>query len=167
MFRKMRRYTQEIPQNEILEILEKATSGTLAVLGDNGYPYAVPLSYVYANEKLYFHCAKDGHKIDAIRNCDKASFCVIYEDNIVPEEFTTYFKSVIAFGKIRILEDKTEIRAAIENLSDKYSNMGNELRNKEIESSLSSLCMLEFNIEHITGKEAKELKAARKQKAGQ
>ena len=117
---------------------------------------------MYANEKLYFHCAKDGHKIDAIKNCKKASFCVIYEDNIVPEEFTTYFKSIIAFGKVRILEDKTEIRAAIETLSDKYSDMGNELRNKEIESSMSSLCMLEFKIEHVTGKEAKELKAARK-----
>ncbi len=162
MFRKMRRYTQELPVSEALDILKNSTSGTLALLGDEGYPYAVPLSYVYADEKLYFHCAKEGHKIDAIKNCGKASFCVIDEDNIVAEEFTTYFKSVIAFGKIRILENADEIRTAIEILSDKYCPVGEDLRNKEIESSLSRLCMLEFEIEHLTGKEAKELKAMRK-----
>ena len=162
MFRKMRRYTQELPESEALDILKNSTSGTLALLGDEGYPYAVPLSYVYADQKLYFHCAKEGHKIDAIKNCSKASFCVIDEDNIVAAEFTTYFKSVIAFGKIKIIENADEIRTAIEILSDKYCPVGEELRNKEIESSISRLCMLEFEIEHLTGKEAKELKAMRK-----
>lgn len=162
MFRKMRRYTQQLPDNEALEILRNSSAGTLAVLGDEGYPYAVPLSYVYAEGKIYFHCAKEGHKIDAIKSCEKASFCVIAEDNVVAEEFTTYFKSVIAFGRIRILEEAGEIRSAIEILSDKYSPVGEELRNKEIESSLSRLCMLEFTIEHLTGKEAKELRAKRK-----
>ena len=162
MFRKMRRYTQELPENEAAEILEKGSAGTLALLGDGGYPYAVPLSYVYADGKLYFHCAKEGHKIDAIKSCEKASFCVIAEDNVVAEEFTTYFKSVIAFGKIRVLENADEIRNAIEILSDKYCPVDVSLRDKEIESSLSRLGMLEFEIEHLTGKEAKELKSMRK-----
>lgn len=162
MFRKMRRYTQQLPNEEALEILEKGTSGTLAVLGDEGYPYAVPISYVYADGKLYFHCAKEGHKLDAVRSCNKASFCVIAEDNVVEEEFTTYFKSVIAFGKIKILEDAGEIRSAIEILSDKYCHVGVDARNKEIEGSISRLCMLELTIEHLTGKEAKELRAKRK-----
>ena len=162
MFRKMRRYTQQLPDNEAVEILEKGSSGTLAVLGDEGYPYAVPISYVYADGKLYFHCAKEGHKLDAIRSCDKASFCVIAEDNVVEEEFTTYFKSVIAFGKIRILENAAEIRSAIEILSDKYCHVGIAARNKEIDGAMNRLCMLEFTIEHLTGKEAKEIRAKRK-----
>ena len=162
MFRKMRRYTQQLPENEALEILGKGSSGTLALLGDEGYPYAVPLSYVYTDGKLYFHCAKEGHKIDAIKNCSKASFCVIAEDNVMEEEFTTYFKSVIAFGKIRILEDMSEIRSAIEILSDKYCPVDVSLRDKEIEGAVSRLGMLEFIIEHLTGKEAKELRAKRK-----
>ena len=162
MFRKMRRYTQQLPDNEAVEILEKGSSGTLAVLGDEGYPYAVPISYVYADGKLYFHCAKEGHKLDAIRSCDKASFCVIAEDNVVEGEFTTYFKSVIAFGKIRILENAAEIRSAIEILSDKYCRVGVDARNKEIDGAMNRLCMLEFTIEHLTGKEAKELRAKRK-----
>ena len=162
MFRKMRRYTQALPESEALEILKKSSSGTLALLGDEGYPYAVPLSYVYAGGRLYFHCAKEGHKIDAIKNCSKASFCVVAEDNVVAEEFTTYFKSVIAFGRIRIIEEASEIRRFIEILSDKYCPVGEELRNKEIDGAMSRLCMLEFSIEHLTGKEAKELRAMRK-----
>lgn len=162
MFRKMRRYTQQLPENEAVGILEKGSAGTLAVLGDEGYPYAVPLSYVYADGKLYIHCAKEGHKIDAIRNCDKASFCVIAEDNVVAEEFTTYFKSVIAFGRVRIVEDAGEMRRFIEILSDKYCPVDVSLRDKEIDGAMSRLGMLEFTIEHLTGKEAKELRAMRK-----
>ena len=79
-FRSMRRKRQQLSEKENISILQKATAGTLALLGDNGYPYAVPISYVYADGKLYFHSALSGHKIDAIRNCDKASFCVIAQD---------------------------------------------------------------------------------------
>ena len=78
------------------------TSGVLALAGDNGYPYALPISYVYSDGKIYFHSAKSGHKIDAVKRCEKASFCVIAEDNIIPEEYTTYYKSVIVFGKLKI-----------------------------------------------------------------
>ncbi|MCI8667705.1 MAG: 5-nitroimidazole antibiotic resistance protein, partial [Dorea sp.] len=110
MFREMRRKKQILSNQENVELLEKETSGVLALLGDDEYPYAVPISYVYNNSKIYFHSAKEGHKIDAIRKCSKASFCVIAQDEIFPEKYTTHFKSVIAFGKIRILEDENEIR---------------------------------------------------------
>ncbi|MDE7018067.1 MAG: pyridoxamine 5'-phosphate oxidase family protein [Lachnospiraceae bacterium] len=120
MFREMRRKKQILSNKENIELLEKGTSGVLALLGDNEYPYAVPISYVYDNSKIYFHGAKVGHKIDAIRKCSKASFCVIAQDEIIPEKYTTYFKSVIVFGKIRILEDENEIREAIERLAMKY-----------------------------------------------
>ena len=160
MFREMRRKRQQLPNNECIEILEKNTSGTLAVSGDDGYPYAVPLSYVYADGKIYFHCAKTGHKLDAIRRNPKASFCIIDSDNIVPEKFTTCFKSVIAFGTARIMETD-EMRPAIELLADKYSpNI--EGRDEEIDREYSALCMIEFTIEHMTGKEAIELTKMRK-----
>ena len=103
MFREMRRFKQLLPNEESVRILENATSGVLAVLGDGGYPYTVPMSYIYSNNKLYFHCAKTGHKLDAIAACPKASFCVVETDRIVPEEYTTYFRSVVAFGRARIL----------------------------------------------------------------
>ncbi len=107
-FRKMRRFRQQLTKSECDAILSIGTSGTLALLGDNGYPYAVPISYVYSDDKLYFHSAKAGHKVDAIRQSNKASFCVIAADDIHPSEFTTYFRSVIAFGRIQIIESEDE-----------------------------------------------------------
>ena len=104
IFREMRQKKQELSRQEIADILHKGTSGVLALLGDNDYPYAVPISYVYDDGKIYFHSAKSGHKIDAIQRTEKASFCVIDKDLVVPEEYTTYFRSVIAFGQIRIIE---------------------------------------------------------------
>lgn len=143
---------------ECIEILNKGTSGILALLGDHNYPYAIPISYVYCNSKLYFHGAKSGHKIDAINKCSKASFCVIDQDKIIPEKYTTYFRSVIAFGNIHIMENEIEIKKAMEDLAKKYSPADNETgRNAEIEKEWKHLCMMEFSIEHLSGKEAIEL----------
>ena len=93
-FREMRRKRQQLSDAESIDILKKSTSGTLALLGDDDYPYAVPISYVYQEGKLYFHSALAGHKVDAIRKCDKASFCVIEQDAVQPEKYTTFFRSV-------------------------------------------------------------------------
>lgn len=84
MFREMRRKRQQLTEAECIEILKRNTSGVLAVSGDNGYPYAVPLNYVYDGGSVYFHCAKSGHKLDAIRTCDKVSLCVVEQDLVVP-----------------------------------------------------------------------------------
>lgn len=158
MFRELRRKKQLLSQEETTAILMRGTSGVLALSGDDGYPYAVPISYVYDGGKLYFHCAKSGHKLDAVRRSEKASFCVIAQDQIVPEEYTTYFRSVIAFGRIRVLEEDEEKRAAIEKLALKYAPNGTrEGRAHEIQREWTSLCVLELSIEHITGKEAIEL----------
>lgn len=161
MFREMRRKKQILSNKENIEILEKETSGVLALLGDNEYPYAVPISYVYDNSKVYFHGAKDGHKMDAIRKCSKASFCVVAQDEIFPEEYTTYFRSVILFGKIRILEDENEVREAIEKLAIKYHPTDSiQNRIQEIVRGWNSLCMMELSVEHMTGKES--IKTAKK-----
>ena len=158
IFREMRRRKQELSRQKVADILHKGTSGVLALLGDNDYPYAVPISYVYDDGKIYFHSAKNGHKIDAIQRTEKASFCVIDKDLVVPEEYTTYFRSVIVFGTIRILHDEAEKREAIEKLAVKYApDDTEENRNKAIEREWNPLCMLEMTPEHITGKEAIEL----------
>ena len=156
-FRSMRRKRQQLSEEKSIGILQKSTAGTLALLGDNGYPYAVPISYVYADGKLYFHSALSGHKIDAIRNCDKASFCVIDQDEVHPEKYTTYFRSVIAFGRIHIIEDEQEKLATALLLGDRYNPNQEEALQKEIEKGLSRMVMIRFDIEHLTGKQAIEL----------
>ena len=160
-FKKMRRSKQELDHEACLEMISRATSGVLSVIGDGGYPYGVPLSFVYVDEgagKFYFHCAKVGHKIDALRACDKTCFTIIDRDDVVADEFTTYFKSVIAFGRVRILEPPEEIMPAIRLLADRYSpDESEEKKSAEIDREFAGLAMLEFTVEHMTGKEAVEL----------
>ena len=155
MFRPMRRFKQQLSNEECEEILNNCTSGVLAVIGDNGYPYAVPLSYVYLNNKIYFHCAKEGHKVDAINKNDKVSFCVVSKDEVVPEKLTTYFKSVIIFGKAKKL-DGEELRNAAIHLGLKYYN-NKDAVNKAVEKAFARMACFEITIEHITGKQAIEL----------
>ena len=156
-FREMRRKRQQLSDVESISILQKATAGTLALLGDNDYPYAVPISYVYHERKLYFHSALSGHKVDAIRNCDKASFCVIDKDDVQPEKYTTFFRSVIAFGRIHIIEDEQEKQETARLLGDRYNPNQEEALQKELEKGLSRMLMIRFDIEHLTGKAAIEL----------
>ncbi len=156
-FRPMRRGRQQLTNEACEEILRNATSGTLALLGDADYPYAVPLSFVYTDGIIYFHSAKSGHKIDAIRHHDKASFCVIAMDEIHGEEFTTYFRSVIAFGRITIVSSPNEKLEGVRLLGRKYNPGDEAALSREIEKSLAHMELLRLDIEHLTGKEAIEL----------
>ncbi|UKK47140.1 NimIJ family nitroimidazole resistance protein [Prevotella sp. E9-3] len=167
MFREMRRKRQQLTEEDSIAILQKATSGTLALLGDDDYPYAVPISYVYHDGKLFFHSAMAGHKVDAIRKCDKASFCVIEQDNIQPEKFTTFFRSVIAFGRIHIVEDEQEKLQMVRMLGNRYNPNQDEALQKEIESGFSHMLAIRFDIEHLTGKEAIELVRQRPHNTGE
>ena len=157
MFREMRRKRQALPIEESIAVLNRGTSGVLAVSGDDDYPYAVPLSYVFCGSRIYFHSARSGHKLDAIARNRKASFCVIDRDDVVPQENTTYFRSVIVFGKARVLDDEDEKRAALESLAARYSPDHEQGRLQEIEKQFRQVCLVELAIEHITGKEAIEL----------
>ena len=161
MFREMRRKRQALSHEESVAILNRGTSGVLAVSGDDGYPYAVPLSYVYRDSKIYFHSARSGHKLDAIARNPKASFCVIDQDDVVPQEYTTYFRSVVAFGKARIVDDEDEKRGALEVLAARYSPDHEQGRLQEIDKQIRQVCLVELAIEHLTGKEAIELVRAR------
>lgn len=152
MFREMRRKDRQLTAAETARVFERGTSGTLALLGEDGYPYAVPLSYRYADGKIYFHSAKAGHKIDAIRSGEKASFCVIDQDQVVPGKYTTRFCSAIAFGKIRLMEEDAQKRAALTLLGEKYSPNDAAGLQREIEQTFSALCMIELTVEAMTGK---------------
>lgn len=156
-FREMRRKRQQLSQEESIGILRRATAGALALLGDDDYPYAVPISYVYADGKIYFHSALTGHKVDAIRRHGKASFCVIDKDEVHGEEYTTYFRSVIAFGRIRIIDDADEKLRTARMLGNRYNPDDEESLQKEIAKSLVHMSMICLDIEHLTGKEAIEL----------
>ena len=139
------------------------TTGVLACLGDYGYPYAVPLSYVYFNDRIYFHSAKTGHKISAITGNPKVSFAVVDEDNIVSEKFTTYFRSVIAFGRARIADGEERLRA-LEAIVEKYSgDQPEEAKRKEI-AGCTQAHVVAIDVEHVAGKEAIEYVRAKQGK---
>ena len=156
----MRRKNQQLGKDESLEILQIATSGVLSLTGTDGAPYALPLSFVYHENTLYFHCARDGYKMDCIRNNPRAAFCVIAQDELLPEKFTTCFRSVIAFGQMETVENEKEKRAALHLLCDKFAP-NQPGREEEIAGAFHRVQVLALRIEAITGKEAIELTRAR------
>ena len=157
MFREMRRKKQLLSEAETVAMLQACTSGVLAVQGDNGYPYAVPLSYAYEDGNLYFHFANAGHKLDSILKNDKVSFCVIQKDEVIQATFTTHFRSAIVFGRARILTDASEKRHALECLVAKYSPDYTAQGQTEIERSWDRVSLAEVRIEKMSGKAASEL----------
>ncbi len=157
MFREMRRKNQYLPEEECVEILKNASNGIMAVSGDDDYPYAVPLSYGYEDGKIFFHGAKTGHKIDAIKKNDKVSFTVIGDDKVVPELYATNFRSVIVFGRAKIVEDMDEKIRLTKLIAQKYRPGFEAEMQKEIDSELQALCVICIEIEHMTGKESKYL----------
>lgn len=159
MFREMRRKNCLLTNETAEKILREGDFGVLALSGDDDYPYAVPINYAVADGKIYFHSAKVGHKLDAIRRNEKASFCVVDRREVVAEEFTTYFSSVIAFGRIKLVEDNDDpdkLRG-LELLANKFSaTASNERRVKEL-ARLNAVTIPVMTIEHLTGKAAREI----------
>jgi hypothetical protein len=153
----MRRKKQLLPEPETIAMLEACTSGVLALHGDDGYPYAVPLSFAYEDGRLYFHAATAGHKLDALARSDKASFCVIAADDVVPSTFTTHFRSAIAFGRARLVTDDGEKRHALLLLAGKYSRDYLGKADAEIDGEWKRTAVIRLAIEHLTGKAAMEL----------
>ena len=154
-FRKMRRFKQQLEREECEAILDEARRGTLAVMGEGGYPYAIPMNFVREGDKLYFHSAREGHKIDAITAYDKASFAT--HDDGVREEGQWWYvvRSVICFGRIRQVEDPTEIERILWLFGDKNSPNADYTAH-EIEKDGPRVAILELAIEHMTGKTVNE-----------
>lgn len=155
MFREMRRIKQLLSTEDVNAIMERCTNGILACMGDEDYPYAVPVSYTYTEGKIYIHSAKAGHKIDAIIKHPKVSFTVVDEDQIVSAEYTSYFRSVIAFGKARLAEGEERLEA-FRDLVEKYSGDQPEQSKRDSIEKCTNSHMIAIDVDHITGKEAIE-----------
>lgn len=155
MFREMRRFKQQISKEECIRILMEQPRGVLSMLGDNDYPYGIPLDHWYCEEngKLYFHCAKVGHKLDAVRNHDKVSYCVMDQGFRKDGDWALNINSVVAFGRIRIVDDaEDELKRKIATgLCRKFTDDEAFLQ-KELTHALSRAAFMELSPEHITGK---------------
>lgn len=159
MTRNMRRFKQQLSAEETEKILRNGKYCVMAVSGDNDYPYAVPLNYVCDGTSVYIHSASQGHKIDSLKRNPKCSLCIVDKDDVMPEEFTSYFRSVIAFGTACFVESTDEKIAALRLLGDKYSpGIDPE---EEIARFIKTVCIIRIDIDSVTGKEAIELKRTR------
>ena len=153
MFREMRRIKQQISEEECIRILKEEPRGVLSMLGDDGYPYGIPISHYYSEEdgKIYFHGAKVGHKIDAIKACDKVSFCVYDQGYRKEGEWALNINSVVVFGRIRIVDDEEKKREICTELTRKFTD-DEEYLKKEMTNAFPRVCCLELIPEHMTGK---------------
>lgn len=153
MFREMRRAKQQLSQEECTEILKQEVRGVLSVLGDDGYPYGIPMDHWYdeKNGKIYFHGAREGHKIDAIKACDKVSYCVYDKGYRKDGEWALNIRSVVVFGCIRPVEDMEKVEEICRNLCLKFTD-DQEYIEKELTNYTSRVLCLELTPEHMTGK---------------
>jgi nitroimidazol reductase NimA-like FMN-containing flavoprotein (pyridoxamine 5'-phosphate oxidase superfamily) len=151
MFKKMRRNDRQCTEECAVAILEKCEYGVLSTVSQDGYPYGVPLSYVYKNSCICFHSATTGHKLDNIANNAKASFCVVGNTNVLPDKFTTRYESVVIFGQASKVTGE-EKRDALLALITKYSPAYLEKGKEYIENSGENTVVMKIAIEQITGK---------------
>lgn len=160
MFRPMRRNNQLLEITHCHEILSTARRGVLSVLGDEGYPYGLPVNFVFdpaAGEhgSILFHSALTGHKVDALAACDKASFCTTDEGFQNEGEWWWYVHSVICFGRAHIVEDPKRKHDALVMLAQKYFPPQEDIEG-DIARNGDRIHMVEFEIEHLTGKIVQE-----------
>jgi nitroimidazol reductase NimA-like FMN-containing flavoprotein (pyridoxamine 5'-phosphate oxidase superfamily) len=155
-FKEMRRKQQEMSESECEKVLKESTSGVLALAGNN-YPYAVPVSFVYDGRFIYIHSSKKGQKIEMIADNHLVSFCVIGQDTIQPQSFSTLYRSVVVFGKAEIVASEEEKKEALMKIALKYSPDDKTGAEKEAQASLQAVAIIRITIEHLTGKKAKAL----------
>ena len=151
MFRPMRRFKQALTQEECDQVLNQAPRGVLAVHGEDGYPYAFPMDFVYLDGKVYFHCAQEGHKLDALAADDRVSFCVMDEGFRREGEWALNIKSVVLFGRVKTVDDPDRARKLVRQLGLKYYPTAQEVE-REVEKDFHRVRMLELTVDHMTGK---------------
>ena len=158
MFRKIRKVKNEISIEEAKELLKNERRGVLAVNGDDGYPYGMPINYFYdeENEKIYFHGARAGHKVDSLKKDDKICFTVFGNEQIKEEPWAPFMQSTIVFGRCHLVEDREEILKLVKKFAMKYYP-SEDLVDEELKSSGKAVQMFVITIEHISGKQIKEI----------
>lgn len=157
MFRSIRKKKNEISLDAAKELLHCSRRGILAVNGDNGYPYAIPINYLYDEDtqKIFFHGAKAGYKVDALKACDKVCFTVCGNETIKDEAWAPYVKSAVVFGKCHLMENDSSAMDALKKFAMKYYP-GEDMVDSQIASTGRATQMFEIEIEHISGKEVQE-----------
>ena len=157
MFREMIRKKQQLSPAECLALLQQTKRGVLSVLGDDGYPYGIPLNHYYneADGCIYFHSGMQGHKLDALRRCDKVSFCVRDDGTPEPGHWAMRFRSVVVFGRVRFIEDRQTVCAVSAALSRKFTDDEAYIA-EELRRFGPVTCMFALKPEHITGKLVRE-----------
>ena len=157
MFRKIRKIKNEINQEDVKELLKTSRRGILAMNGDDGYPYAIPVNYFYdeTEGKIFFHGAKAGYKVDCLKSSDKVCFTVIGSEMIRAEEWAPYMQSVVIFGRCQLIDDKQNAMKRLKDFAMKYYP-SEEMVLDEIKADGKATQMFEIDIEHMTGKEVQE-----------
>jgi len=151
MFNEIRRKDRQITNEEIEVILINGEYGFLSTISGNGYPYVVPISYVYYDNSIYFHCATEGEKLNNIRQNNKVSFCVVTDTQVLPEKFSTNYKSVVAFGEASEVENDLKGDILFEILN-KYSPQFLVEGKKYIEGFKNKTKVIKIDIQHVAGK---------------
>ena len=156
-FRPLIRKQKELTPEECLELLRREKRGVLSVLGDGGYPYGTPMNHYYNDEdgRIYFHCGRVGHRLDALRSNDKACFTCIDGGEPIPGSWALQFRSVIVFGRVEIVDDPERVVAISTALSHKFTD-DESFISEEIQRSGKATQLLALTPEHICGKKVKE-----------
>lgn len=151
MFKPIRNKKKEATREVIEDILKRGEYGVLGTIGEHGYPCITPLSYVYMKDCIYFHCAKEGEKLDNIKANNKVTFSVVVDTKIIPEKFTTDFKSVVIYGEAAVLEGELK-KEVLREIVKKYSPDFISSGERYIENSGNATSIVEIKIKHVTGK---------------
>ena len=154
-FRPLRRIKQAATEAECLSILDSAQRGVLSVIGENGYPYGLPVNFIYHDGKIYFHCAREGHKLDAIRANEKVCFTVLSEPVRNEGEWWYCLTSVIVFGRAREVADPSEAEPLLRALCAKYFPEGYDIEG-DIQRNGPKALIIEITPDHISGKHVRE-----------
>jgi nitroimidazol reductase NimA-like FMN-containing flavoprotein (pyridoxamine 5'-phosphate oxidase superfamily) len=152
MHREMRRKDKMLPESEAVRMLDELSYCTLALLGEDGYTYSVPVSFVYSEGKIFFHSARKGKKCEYISKNNKISFSAVEKDDVKPGEFTTYYKSVIGFGEVKLLDNDEEIQCAMELLLKKYSPEFMKEGREYITRAWAAFYVYEIDIQYMAAK---------------
>ena len=157
MFRPIRKKKNEISPEQAEQLLLHCRRGVLAVNGEGGYPYAVPINFLFdpENRKIYFHGARAGHKVDALRACDKVCFTVYGNETIKDLPWAPYVQSAVVFGRCHIVEDVSAAAELLRRLAAKYYP-DEQTISEEIAHAGAAAQVFEIEIEHLTGKEIQE-----------
>lgn len=153
----MRRANRAIPDEAAKALLQQARRGVLAVNGDDGYPFAIPVNYFYDREqgKIWFHGAKTGHKVDALKRSDKVCFTVYGNEHLEPDDWAPYVQSTVVFGRCCLVEDAAETEAKVRQLAQKYYPSAEEVE-AELAKAIRGVQLYEITVEHLTGKQIQE-----------